>query len=76
MLSSKAANKEMNRAYKRAFRVLHKDTHFSFDKCLMKEAGITIHVKNLHKLMLDVFKTLHYLNALHLWDLFDVKQVE
>ena len=40
MLSSKVA--------KRAIRVLHKYDNLSFDKCLMKEAEITIHVKNLH----------------------------
>ena len=62
MLSSKAANKEINRTYKRALLVLHKDNNLSFDKCLMKEAGITIHVKNLHELMLEVFKTLNHLN--------------
>ena len=42
----------------------------------MKEAGITIHVKNLQKIMLEVFKTLNYLNSSYLWDLFNVKQVE
>ena len=42
----------------------------------MKEAGIKIHVKNLYKLMLKVFKTLKYLNPSYLWDLFNVKQVE
>jgi len=50
--------------------------NLSFDKCLMKEAGITIHVKNLHKQMLEVFKTLNYLNHSYLWYLFNVKQVE
>ena len=38
MLSSIAANKEMNRTYKRALRGMHKDNNLSFDKCLMKEA--------------------------------------
>ena len=76
MLSSKAANKEINKTHKRAVQVVHKDKTLSFDKCLMKEAGITIHVKNLHKLMLEVFKTLNYLNPSYLWDLFNVKQVE
>ena len=74
MLSFKAANKEINRTYKRAFRVLHKDNKLSFDKYLMKEAGTIIHVKNPHKLMLDVFKTLNYLNPSYLWNLFNMKQ--
>ena len=57
-------------------RVLHKNNNLSFDKCLMKEAGITIHAKNLQKLMLDIFKTLKHLNPSYLWDLFNEKQVE
>ena len=76
MLSSKAANKEINRTHKRALRILHKDNNLSFYKCLMKEAGIKIHVKNLHKLMLEVFKTLKYLNPSYLSNLFNVKQVQ
>ena len=76
MLSSKAANKEINRTHKRALRVLHKNNNLSFDKCLMKEAGIKIHVKNLYKLMLEVFKTLNCSNPSYLWDLFNVNQVE
>ena len=76
MFSSKAANNEINRTHKQAPRVLYKNNNLSFDKCLMKEVGITILVKNLQKLMLEVFKTLNYLNPSYLWDLFNVKQVE
>ena len=76
MFSFKAANNEINRKHKRALRVLHKNNNSSFDKCLMKEAGITIHAKNLQKLMLEVFKTLKHLNPSYLWDLFNEKQIE
>ena len=90
LLLSKAANKEINSTHKRALRVLHKGTilsidsnslssdsnNLSIDKCLMKEAGIKIHAMNLLKLMLEVFKTLNYLNPSYLWGLFNVKQVE
>ena len=50
------ANKEINRTHKRALRVLHKDYDASFDMCLMREADTTIHIKNLQKLMVEVFK--------------------
>ena len=75
MFSPKAANNEINRTVKRALRVPYKNNNLLFNKCLMKEAGITINVKNLQKLMLEVFKTLNYLNPSYLWDLFSVKQV-
>ena len=54
--------------------MLYKDKNLSFDKCLIKEAGIKIHVKNLHKLMLEVFKTLNYINPSHHRHLVNVKQ--
>ena len=76
MFSSKVANNEINRRPKRALQVLHKNNNLSFDKCLMKEAGITIHAKNLQKLMLEIFKTLKHLSLPYLWDLFTEKQVE
>ena len=42
----------------------------------MKKVGITIHVKNLHTIMLEVIKALNYLNPSYLWDLFNMKQVD
>ena len=69
MFSTKAANKEINRTYyKRALRVLHKDNDGSFHTCLQRGTDTTIHVKNLQKLMLEIFKTLNLLNPTYLWD--------
>ena len=76
MFSSKAANNEINRTHKRALRVLHKEYDASFELCLQREADTTIHIKNLQKLRLEVFKTLNSLNPSYLWDLFNTKQIE
>ena len=76
MFSSKTVNKKINKAHKGALQALHEDNSLSFDKCLMKEAGKVIYVTNLHKPMLEVFKTLNHLDSSYLWDLFNVKQVE
>ena len=76
VFSSKAAHKEINRTHKRALRVLHKDNNASFDMCLQREADTTIHVENLQKLMLEIFKTLNLLNPSYLWDFFNTKKVE
>ena len=59
MLSSKAASNEINRRHNGALRVLYKDTNLSFDKCLIEEAGITIHNKNFQKLIVEIFKSLN-----------------
>ena len=66
MLSSKAANNGSIRTHKQVLQVLYKNSNLSFDKCLMKEAGITIHIKDLQKLMLEVSKTLNHLNPSYL----------
>ena len=76
MLSSKAANNEINRAHKRALSVLLKEYDASFELCLQREADTTIHIKNLQKLMLEVFETLNSLNPSYLWDFFITKQIE
>ena len=55
-------NKEINRTNIRALRVLHKDYDASFEMCLQRKADTTIHIKNLQKLMLEVFKTLNSMN--------------
>ena len=73
MPSSKAANIEINKTRKRALRVLHKNSNISYDKCLMKEAGITMHMKNPQKLMLEVFTTLNHLNPSYLWGIYNEK---
>ena len=76
MFSSKAANKEINRTHKGALMVLHKDKDVSFDTCLQRWADTTIHVKNLQKLMIEIYKTLNLLNSSYLWDFFSTKEVE
>ena len=76
LFSSKAANNEINRAHKRALRVLHKEYDSSFELCLQREADTTIHIKNLKKLMLEVLKTVNSLNPSYLWDFFITKQIE
>ena len=71
-----AANNEINRTNKRALRVLHKEYDASFELCLQREADTTIHIKNLQKLMSEVFKTVNSLNPSYLWDFFITKQIE
>ena len=60
IFSSKVANNEITRTHKRAFRILYKNNNLSFDKCLMTEVDLKIYIKNLQKVMRDVFKTQNY----------------
>ena len=75
LFCSKAANSTINRVHKRALRVLYQDFESSFEELLSRHDDVTIHVKNLQKLLLEVYKTLHHLNPSYLWGNFQTKSV-
>ena len=58
MFSGKAANKELSRSHKRALRILQNDYSSPFEELLRKSNECTIHIKNMKKLMLEVYKCL------------------
>jgi len=60
---SKAADNLINRTIKRAMRIIH-DNHSEegLNTILQKDRTLTIHKKNLRKLMVEVYKTRNHLN--------------
>ena len=58
----KTANKEINRAHKRALRILLMDYDAPFDELLVKNEEKTIHVQNLQVLITEVYKSLNHQN--------------
>ena len=75
MFCGKNVNKEINRVHKRALRILLNDYNASFDELLIKNDEKTVHVQNLQKLMIEVYKSLNHENPSFLWDLFSRKEV-
>ncbi len=73
MFSGKAANHEVNRVHKRALRVLLNDFDSSFEELLSRNEETTIHVRNLQKLMLEVYKCTTSGNPSFLWEFFNKK---
>ena len=59
MFCGKAANKSINRLHKRALRVLYRDYDASFEDLLRRSGELTIHCKNLQKLMLEIYKSIN-----------------
>ena len=59
MFCGRTANKEINRVHKRALRILLKDFDASFDELLIRNEEKTVHVKNLQKLMIEVYNSLN-----------------
>ena len=75
MFCGRTANKEINRVHKRALRILLKDFDASFDDLLIRNEEKTVHVQNLQKLMIEVYKSLNHENPSFLWDLFTRKEI-
>ena len=76
MFCGKAANKELNRSHKRALRILRNDYSSPFEELLRKSNECTIHIKNLKKLMLEVYKCLKNENPSFMWNMFHEKSIQ
>ena len=76
LFSTKTANNEINRTQKRALRILFKDYDSSFDELLEKSESVKIHVQNLQKLMIEIYKTMNNLNPSDIWEFHEEKVVK
>ena len=76
MFCGKDANHKINRTHKRALRILHNDYDSSFNILLEKSDTVTIHIKNLQKLMLEIFKSMNHLNPSYIWHLHERKEIQ
>ena len=52
------------------------DNEETLEALLQRDGTLTIHKRNLQKLMVEVYKTLNHLNPPYMWDLFTKKVVE
>ena len=75
MSCERIANREMDRVYKLVLRILLKDYDASFDELLSRNDEKTVHVQNLQKLMIDVYKSLTHESPSFLWALFARKEI-
>ena len=71
----KTSNREINRIHKRALRILFNDYEASFEELLQRNDEQTVHTKNLHKLMTEVYKSLNHQNHAFMLDIFIRKEV-
>ena len=77
LFCSKAADNLINRTTKRAMRITYNSDSEETPEALLKRDGtLTIHKRNLQKLMVEVYKTLNHLKPPYMWDLFTKKVVE
>ena len=76
MFCGKDANHKINHTHKRTLRLLHNDYNSSFNTLLEKSDTVTIHVKNLQKLMLEMYRSMSNLNPSYIRHLHERKEIK
>ena len=75
LFCNKGANKEIDRTHKRALRILYKDYESPFETLLTRSDSFYIHVRNLQKLMTEIYKSINHLNPSLIWEFHEKKHV-
>ena len=65
----KDANVSINRVRKRALRIMRQDIAAPFAELLVRGSECTIHIRNLQKLMLEIYKCLNSENPSFMWNI-------
>ena len=71
----KGTNKTIDRAHKHALRTLNSDYGSSFQSLFARSNSFTIHVKNLQKLMTEIYMSLNNMNPSIVWEFHEKKHV-
>ena len=74
MFCGKTANEEIKRIHKREPRRLYNDFSSSIKELLANSGQKAVHLQNLNKLLVEVFKSLNQMNPAFMWDFFERKQ--
>ena len=75
MFCGKGANNKINKIHKRALSVLFDNHNAPFADLLVRSNEKTVHVQNLQRLMIEIYKTLHHENPLFLSELFQRREI-
>ena len=65
MFHSRHLNNKINSIHERALRIAYKDFESNFKTLLEKDNSVSIHVKNLQTLMIEMFKTKENINPFY-----------
>ena len=76
MYHGKTSSNRVDRVLKRALRILHNDFSLPFEALLTKTDERKVHIKNLQKLMLQMYKCLSDKNLSFIWKFFEKSDVK
>ena len=63
MFHSRTLNNRINRLHERALRLVYKKEHSSFEELLNKDNSLSIHHRNLQKLVIEMYKVKNNLSS-------------
>ena len=75
LFCNKGPNKEIDHTHKRARPILYKDYETSFETLLARSGSNGIHIKNLQKLMTEIYKSMNHLNPSIVWEFHEKKPI-
>ena len=70
MFHSRAINNRINKLHGRALRLVHKDEQYTFQQLLDKDNTVTIHHRNLQKLVIEMYKLQNNLSPKFMKEIF------
>ncbi|MCP3925999.1 MAG: hypothetical protein GY714_25840 [Desulfobacterales bacterium] len=70
MFCSRKSNNLINSIHERALRIAYDNQSLTFTELLQKDNSTTIHQLNIHKLLIEIFKTIHNMNPDFMKELF------
>ena len=75
LFCNKGANKEIDSTHKRALRILYREYDCPLETLLTRSGSFCIHVRNLQKLMKEIYKSMNQLNPSLVWEFHEEKHV-
>ena len=76
MYHGKTSSNRADRVHKRALRILHNDFSLPFEVLLTRTDERKVHIKNLQKLMLQIYKCQSEENPSFMWKFFEKRDVK
>ena len=70
MFLSKASNDKIEKLHKRALQIIESDFTATYENLIAIDESITIHKRNLHFLLTEIYKTLHDMNPPFMKEIF------
>ena len=75
MFCSRKINHKINRIHERALRTVYNDVDSSFEELLLKDNAVTVHIKNIQALAIEIYKVVNNISSEIMKLVFPMKNV-